>query len=44
MVAIAIGKNTISAQMTTRASSPPPNQMSSSGARARIGTAWAATM
>jgi len=44
MVAIAIGKKTISAQMTTRASRPPPNQMSSSGARARIGTACAATM
>jgi hypothetical protein len=44
MVAMAIGKKTISAQMTTRASSPPPNQMSSSGASARIGTAWAATM
>ena len=44
MVAIAIGKKTISAQITTRAVSPPPNQMSSSGASARIGTAWAATM
>ena len=44
MVAIAIGKNTINAQIATRASSPPPNQMSRSGARARIGTAWAATM
>ena len=44
MVAMAIGKNTMSAQITTRASSPPPNQMSSSGARARIGTACAATM
>ena len=44
MVAMAIGKKTISAQMRTRAGSPPPNQMSSSGASARIGTAWAATM
>ena len=44
MVAMAIGKKTISAQTRTRAGSPPPNQMSSSGARARIGTAWAATM
>ena len=44
MVAIAIGKKTMSAQIATRASSPPPNQMSSSGARARIGIAWAATM
>ncbi len=44
MVAMVIGKKTISAQITTRASRPPPNQMSSSGASARIGTAWAATM
>ena len=44
IVAMVIGKKTIRAQITTRASSPPPNQMSSSGARARIGTAWAATM
>ena len=44
MVAMAIGKKTISAQTRTRAGSPPPNQMSSSGASARIGTACAATM
>ena len=44
MVAMAIGKKTMSAQITTRASRPPPNQMLSNGARTRIGTAWAATM
>jgi len=44
MVAMAIGKKTISAQIRTRASRPPPNQMSSSGASARIGTACAATI
>ena len=44
IVAIVIGKKTMSAQTTTRAESPPPNQMSSSGASARIGIACAATM
>ena len=44
MVAMAIGKKTIRAQIRTRASRPPPNQMSRSGARARIGTDCAATM
>ena len=37
IVAIVIGKKTMSAQITTRAARPPPNQMSSSGASARIG-------
>jgi hypothetical protein len=44
MVAMAIGKKTINAQTRTRANRPPPNQMSSSGASARTGTACAATM
>ena len=43
IVAMATGKNTISEQMTTLLSSPVPNHKTSSGARARIGIAWAAT-
>ena len=43
IVAIATGKKTISAQMTTLAVRPGPNHSASSGARARIGVAWAAT-
>ena len=43
IVAIATGKNTISAQMTTLPSSPGPNHRAMSGARARIGVACAAT-
>ena len=43
IVATATGKNTISAQMTTLPSSPGPNHRAMSGARARIGVAWAAT-
>ena len=43
IVAMATGKKTMSAQMTTLLSSPGPNHRASSGARARIGIAWAAT-
>ena len=44
IVETAIGKNTIRAQMTTLLVRPGPNHSASSGARARIGVAWAATM
>jgi len=44
IVAIAIGKKTISAQITTLLVSPGPNQSARTGDRARIGVAWAATM
>jgi hypothetical protein len=43
IVAIATGKNTIRAQITTLLASPLPNHSTSSGARTRIGIAWAAT-
>ncbi len=43
IVAIATGKKTISAQMTTLPRSPGPNHRAMSGARARIGVACAAT-
>ena len=43
MVATAIGKKTISAQMMTLETSPVPNQSAMSGASARMGVACAAT-
>ena len=43
IVATATGKNTISEQMTTLPARPGPNHKAMSGARARIGVAWAAT-
>ena len=43
IVATATGKNTMSAQMRTLPSSPGPNHNAMSGARARMGVAWAAT-
>ena len=44
VVATTIGKKQMRAQMSTLDSSPLPNQSTISGARARIGVAWAATM
>ena len=43
IVATATGKNTISVVMTSFDASPVPNHRAISGARARIGVAWAAT-
>jgi len=43
IVAMATGKKTIRAQMTTLLSRPDPNHSTRSGARTRIGMAWAAT-
>ena len=44
IVETAIGKKTMSPQITTLLVSPGPNHSASSGASARIGVAWAATM
>jgi hypothetical protein len=43
IVATATGKNTMSAQMTILPVRPSGNHRAISGARARIGVAWAAT-
>ena len=44
MVLTSAGKKTVSAQTSTLDSPPKPNQMTSSGASATMGTACEATM